>query len=205
MPSCPACAADLDEAVELCPRCRTDLRRLGDADDGVTRAARTEHRSARPASPSSGWLSSSDAIDHGRFPPGTPLGGRYRIVWSPGTRRHGRGVSGGRFEARASGCIKFLPPDVDRDPARLTQLHGEVRMARQISHHNVCRVYDIDEVEGTRSFRWSTSTAKTSPRCCGPLDDSLRTARWRLLDRSAQDSRRRTNVESSIGISNQPT
>ena len=34
------------------------------------------------------------------------------------------------------------------DPARLTQLHTEVRMARQVSHPNVCRVYDIDEVDG---------------------------------------------------------
>ena len=45
-------------------------------------------------------------------------------------------------------ALKFLPPDVDRDPARLTQLHTEVRMARQVSHPNVCRVYDIDDVEG---------------------------------------------------------
>ncbi|OFW04515.1 MAG: hypothetical protein A3H96_08955 [Acidobacteria bacterium RIFCSPLOWO2_02_FULL_67_36] len=45
-------------------------------------------------------------------------------------------------------ALKFLPLDVDRDPARLTQLHTEVRMARQVSHPNVCRVYDIDEIEG---------------------------------------------------------
>ena len=57
-------------------------------------------------------------------------------------------------------ALKFLPPDVDRDPARLTQLHTEVRMARQVSHPNVCRVYDIDEIDGTRSCQWSTSTAR---------------------------------------------
>ena len=45
-------------------------------------------------------------------------------------------------------ALKFLPPEVDHDPARLTQLHTEVRMARQVSHPNVCRVYDIDEVDG---------------------------------------------------------
>src|SRR5688500_3686974 len=45
-------------------------------------------------------------------------------------------------------ALKFLPPEVDQDPGRLTQLHTEVRMARQVSHPNVCRVYDIDEVEG---------------------------------------------------------
>ena len=32
------------------------------------------------SSSGSGWLSSSGDIDHGRFPPGTMLGGRYRIV-----------------------------------------------------------------------------------------------------------------------------
>ena len=46
-------------------------------------------------------------------------------------------------------ALKFLPPGVDGDPARLTQLHTEVRMARQVSHPNVCRVYDIDEIEGS--------------------------------------------------------
>ena len=45
-------------------------------------------------------------------------------------------------------ALKFLPEAVDRDPARLTQLHTEVRMARQVSHPNVCRVYDIGEFEG---------------------------------------------------------
>src|SRR5262245_33472231 len=45
-------------------------------------------------------------------------------------------------------ALKFLPPELDREPSRLMQLHNEVRMARQVSHPNVCRVYDIDEVDG---------------------------------------------------------
>jgi serine/threonine-protein kinase len=45
-------------------------------------------------------------------------------------------------------ALKFLPEEVDRDPARLTQLHTEVRMARQVSHPNVCRVYDVAEFNG---------------------------------------------------------
>jgi serine/threonine-protein kinase len=46
----------------------------------------------------------------------------------------------------------MIPPDdgtrIGEDPTRLMQLHTEVRMARQVSHPNVCRVSDIDEVEG---------------------------------------------------------
>ena len=95
-----------------------------------------------------GWLSSSGAIDHGRFAPGTILGGRYRVIG-----RLGRGGMGDVYRADdlklgQPVALKFLPSEVDRDPARLTQLHTEVRMARQVSHPNVCRVYDIDEVEG---------------------------------------------------------
>ena len=119
--------------------------------DDATRLASGTEGSAREVAAvtsSSGWLSSSDAIDHGRFTPGTLLGGRYRIV-----ERLGRGGMGEVYRADdlklgQAVALKFLPAEVDRDPSRLMQLHNEVRMARQVSHPNVCRVYDIDEVDG---------------------------------------------------------
>jgi serine/threonine-protein kinase len=101
-----------------------------------------------PSSSPSGWLSSSDAIDHGRFVPGTLLGGRYRIVGQLGRGGMGEVFRADDLKLGQPVALKFLPPDVDRDPARLTQLHTEVRMARQVSHPNVCRVYDIDEQDG---------------------------------------------------------
>src|SRR5688572_14276051 len=110
--------------------------------------------SSTPAkSPSSGgtttgWLSSSGAIDHGRFEPGTILGGRYRVLGRLGRGGMGEVYRADDLKLGQPVALKFLPPDVDRDPARLTQLHTEVRMARQVSHPNVCRVYDIDELEG---------------------------------------------------------
>ena len=45
-------------------------------------------------------------------------------------------------------ALKFLPDAVGHDPVRLAQFHNEVRTARQVSHPNICRVYDIGEVEG---------------------------------------------------------
>jgi serine/threonine-protein kinase len=45
-------------------------------------------------------------------------------------------------------ALKFLPESVERDPARLEQLQDEVRLARQVSHPHVCRVYDIGEADG---------------------------------------------------------
>src|SRR4026209_687169 len=45
-------------------------------------------------------------------------------------------------------ALKFLPTELQHDPARLAQFHNEVRIARQVSHPNVCRVYDIGDVSG---------------------------------------------------------
>ncbi|MGE5346816.1 MAG: protein kinase domain-containing protein, partial [Acidithiobacillales bacterium] len=45
-------------------------------------------------------------------------------------------------------ALKFLPKSVSADPGLLARFHAEVRLARQVSHPNVCRVYDIDEVDG---------------------------------------------------------
>ena len=104
--------------------------------------------STRSGVTSSGWLSSSGDIDHGRFQPGTLLGGRYRIIGRLGKGGMGEVYRADDLKLGQPVALKFLPPDVDGDPARLTQLHTEVRMARQVSHPNVCRVYDIDEVEG---------------------------------------------------------
>src|SRR5436190_12621390 len=96
----------------------------------------------------SSWLTSTDAIDHGRFPPGTVLDVRYRIVGRLGKGGMGEVYRADDLKLGQAVALKFLPEDVDRDPARLTQLHTEVRMARQVSHPNVCRVYDVGEYQG---------------------------------------------------------
>ena len=45
-------------------------------------------------------------------------------------------------------ALKFLPASLQKDAAALAGFHAEVRNARQVSHPNVCRVYDIGEVNG---------------------------------------------------------
>src|SRR5207249_8984835 len=48
-------------------------------------------------------------------------------------------------------ALKFLPETVEKDPNRLSRFLNEVKIARQISHPSVCRVYDVGEVDGHRS------------------------------------------------------
>ena len=46
-------------------------------------------------------------------------------------------------------ALKFLPVAFSQDAAALGRFHAEVRTARQVSHPNVCRVFDIGEADGT--------------------------------------------------------
>jgi hypothetical protein len=88
-------------------------------------------------------------MDEGRFPPGTLLAQRYRIV-----SLLGRGGMGEVYRANdlllgQTVALKFLPAQWTSHEATLARFRNEVRVARQISHPNVCRVYDIGEAEGS--------------------------------------------------------
>jgi serine/threonine-protein kinase len=47
-------------------------------------------------------------------------------------------------------ALKFLPSVATGDEAKLSQFHNELRVARQVSHKNVCRLYDLGEAGGRR-------------------------------------------------------
>src|SRR5262245_2845822 len=97
---------------------------------------------ARAASTSSG------GSDQGRFLPGTLLAGRYRIFGLIGRGGMGEVYRADDLKLAQAVALKFLPADVEQDAQRLARFLEEVRIARQISHPNVCRVYDVGEVDG---------------------------------------------------------
>jgi predicted Ser/Thr protein kinase len=98
--------------------------------------------------PTSGWLSSSDTVDHGRFAPGEVLDSRYRVLGLLGRGGMGEVYRADDLRLGQPVALKFLPESLSHDPVRLAQFHNEVRTARQVSHPNVCRVYDVGEAAG---------------------------------------------------------
>lgn len=105
-------------------------------------------RVPRSNPPSNPMLSSSDAIGGGRFAPGLIVAERYRIVAMLGRGGMGEVYRAEDLKLSQVVAIKFLPEALSRDAAALARFHSEVRIARQVSHPNVCRVFDIGDVEG---------------------------------------------------------
>ncbi|HYB54170.1 MAG TPA: serine/threonine-protein kinase [Thermoanaerobaculia bacterium] len=108
-------------------------------------------RRRSPASAPVGRLASSDSIDAGGFTPGTVLLERYRIIGLLGRGGMGEVYRADDLKLGQPVALKFLPTGLGRDPSRLERFYAEVRIARQVSHPNVCRVYDVGEVDG-RNF-----------------------------------------------------
>jgi serine/threonine-protein kinase len=86
--------------------------------------------------------------DEGRFVPGTLLGGRYRILTLLGRGGMGEVYRAMDLTLGQSVALKFLPEEAATNQRLLERFHGEVRVARLVSHPNVCRVYDIGQIEG---------------------------------------------------------
>jgi serine/threonine-protein kinase len=93
-------------------------------------------------------LVSSGSLDLGAFAPGAMLGERYRIVGLLGKGGMGEVYRADDLKLGQTVALKFLPKAVSTDESLLARFHAEVRLARQVSHPNVCRIYDIGEIEG---------------------------------------------------------
>jgi eukaryotic-like serine/threonine-protein kinase len=86
---------------------------------------------------------SSDSIRG--FTPGTVLAERYRIVGLLGRGGMGEVYRADDLKLGTPVALKFLPRALGDDPVRYERFLGEVRIARQVAHPNVCRVFDIGE------------------------------------------------------------
>jgi hypothetical protein len=83
-----------------------------------------------------------------RFTPGTVLAERYRIVSLLGEGGMGEVFRADDMKLGQRVALKYVPKDVAADRPLFDRLINEVLIGRQISHPNVCRIYDIVEVDG---------------------------------------------------------
>jgi serine/threonine-protein kinase len=82
------------------------------------------------------------------FQTGALVAQRYRIVHLLGHGGMGEVYRADDLVLGQTVALKFLPATATSSPSARSGFRNEVRIARQISHPNVCRVYDIGEAEG---------------------------------------------------------
>lgn len=106
-----------------------------------------------PPSPPSGYPSSVAASSIAAFlglQPGVVFGGRYEIL-----RILGQGGMGAVYQARDREldrliALKVIRPELATDPGILQRFKQELILARNITHKNVVRIYDLGEADGVR-------------------------------------------------------
>jgi predicted Ser/Thr protein kinase len=135
MARCTSCSAEIPERSRFCLACGAAL--------GSKTQAPTVAMSSASSSASSGFP------EEGRFPAGTVLADRYRIIGLLGQGGMGEVYRANDLKLGQPVALKFLPAATTKSQQLLARFHAEVRIARQVSHPNVCRVYDIGEVDGS--------------------------------------------------------
>src|SRR5450631_3650958 len=153
MTKCSTCGTELSDRVAFCSTCG---RPVSNTDDVATLdfATSTSPLPPRPASKSSSRPSSSAEylLNEGRFLPGRLVASRYRIIALLGKGGMGEVYRADDLTLGQAVAMKFLPDEAGRDEGLLERFRNEVRMARRVSHPNVCRVYDVGDVDGQTFF-----------------------------------------------------
>jgi Protein kinase domain len=164
---CSSCARELPDGAAFCPACATPVdfsstptvTRVDSPAARAVRAGMEEHpdreagAAASPPRAGSGprHTPASHTSDFGyeaRYVPGTTLLERYRIVAPLGKGGMGEVYRAEDLKLGQTVALKFLPKSLAHNEEALARFTREVRMARQVSHPNVCRVFDIGEADG---------------------------------------------------------
>src|SRR3984957_20015383 len=139
---CPTCGSDVAGTAYFCPSCGRPV----DFDETVSLEAEATTpkriQSARSRTSSSSYYEA-------RYVPRTNLAGRYRIVSPLGKGGMGEVYRAEDLRLGQTVALKFLPRSLAQTEEALERFKREVRLARQVSHPNVCRVFDIAEIEET--------------------------------------------------------
>jgi predicted Ser/Thr protein kinase len=169
MARCLTCSAEVPIASRFCASCGAPVGSDDATLTAVSNSAETiatddaatieyatakSPRPQRASSSSSSRLPGSDAfsLNDGRFLPGRLLASRYRIIALLGKGGMGEVYRADDLTLGQAIALKFLPEEASRDEGLLERFRNEVRIARRVSHPNVCRVYDVGEVDGNTFF-----------------------------------------------------
>ena len=145
MTRCPSCSSAVSDVAVACPQCGKPLDPAGnlptlEAPAGRSPAATPPQTPSHPPTPS--------GYGEAGFTPGHVFAERYRIVGLLGRGGMGEVYRADDLKLGHPVALKFLSRKLSGDPNLVQRFYAEVRLARQVAHPNVCRVYDVGESDG---------------------------------------------------------
>ena len=123
---CPRCHKENDEDSRYCASCGTTLG--GEL-------------------PAGGTLTLFAPPD--KFATGSFFAGRYRIIEEIGHGGMGNVYKAFDTKVGEKIALKIIRPEIARDRTSIERFRNELKLARQITHPHVCRVFDLGEDAGT--------------------------------------------------------
>ncbi len=81
--------------------------------------------------------------------PAASLGVRYDLLGEVGSGGMGIVYKARERETGEIVALKVLKPEIAADQAAMERFRNELRLARKITHKNVCRIHDFNRAEGT--------------------------------------------------------
>ncbi len=137
---CPHCQFDNVSDTRFCGNCAALLR----SDPQASSPSPSPGSPAPPAPPTR-----TLRVPCGEIVPGSTFAGRYRICDELGRGGMGRVYKALDGEISEAVALKVLSPDISLDDRMIERFRNELKLARRISHKNVCRIYDLGNCEGT--------------------------------------------------------
>jgi len=121
---CPKCKTENTSDSEFCKKCATPL-------------------------PSSKEIQVTDTIEVPKeeLTTGTSYAGRYQIIEELGKGGMGKVYKAHDTEINEKVALKLIKPEVAADKKTVERFRNELKLARKISHKNVCRMYHLSKTE----------------------------------------------------------
>jgi tetratricopeptide (TPR) repeat protein/predicted Ser/Thr protein kinase len=155
---CPICQADNPPTAVSCLKCTTPLpfadQTLGGTSLGAPSPDATSMGDKAPAG-TSAWSvavtpSARASAAQGEQLVGTMLADRYEII-----ALLGQGGMGAVYKARDTEldrlvAIKLIRPDLASNPEILRRFKQELILAREVTHRNVIRIFDLGQAKGLK-------------------------------------------------------
>jgi serine/threonine protein kinase len=125
---CPKCQFENPEGSKFCSNCADPLQPAKESDFAKAETIQAQKQ---------------------ELTTGSTFAGRYQIIEKLGSGGMGKVYKVLDKEVNAKVALKLVKPEIAADEKTIERFRNELKMARDIGHKNVCRMYDLNREKGS--------------------------------------------------------